>query len=609
VRRARKPTRGHYPRFRVLDGRHPFQAAVPDGSVDYRVRRLRDGKVLFFNFELAREMGLIPAGHPDTLAPALSRAILDAFCLVIINEFDIEHATRFPARDLLPNAYMATRYLQLQHPSRTGTTSGDGRSIWNGSVRHNGVTWDVSSCGTGVTRLCPATAIENKHFKTGTKIASYGCGTASIAEGIGAALMSETFHRNGIATERVLAVIELSNGFAINVRAGRNLLRPSHFLGHLKQGNLEALRGVADCFAERQIANRDWPAMVPGRRRYRYLAEAVARTMARATASFEREYVFCWLDWDGDNILADGGIIDYGSIRQFGLFHREYRFDDVQRLSTTLTEQRAKARSIVQNFAQIRSFLIEGVRSPLRRFARDPILEIFDRQFDQTKRELLVSNLGFDTRQTQALLCRAGPLVERFSRAHLYFERARSSRGPRAVTDGITWNAIYSVRDLQRELPLRYLVQASPIPAAEFLAIAASNYASPRDCKLTPHRKRMASQFQHAWLALVVEAARLTRSSSGQVLAGVAERAARINRYDRITGDSIEYATSQLVRNRRKVTSANMYSVIERFVHHQILNPPDPAALPTFREGPTHPDSRRVLDGLVRAMEFYRHGL
>jgi len=539
----------------------------------------------------------------------LRRVLLDTFSLVIVNEWDEAHGNRPQARDRRAHSYMATRYLQLQHPDKRGLNSGDGRSIWNGCVRHGGATWDVSSCGTGVTRLCPATAIEGKHFKTGTRIASYGCGTASIAEGIGAVLMSETFHRNGIATERVLAVIELSNGFAINVRAGRNLLRPSHFLGHLKQRNLDALRGVADCFAERQIANGDWPAMAHGNRRYRYLAEAVARSLARATASFEREYVFCWLDWDGDNILADGGIIDYGSIRQFGLFHREYRFDDVQRMSSTLTEQRAQARSIVQNFAQIRDFLIEGSRAPLRSFSNDPVLEIFDSEFDQTKRELLVSNLGFDGEQTRALLCRAQPLVEQFSEAHLYFERARSSRGPQAVSDGITWNAVYSVRDLQRELPQRYLVQASPIPASEFLEIAASSYASPRDCKLTPHRARMASRFQRAWLALVVEAARLTRSTAGQVLADVAGRASRINRYDRITGDSIEYATAQLVRNRHKITSANMYGVIERFVNHQTLHPSDDASTPIYRPGPVQIDSRRVLDRLVRAMEFYRHGL
>ena len=45
--------------------------------------------------------------------------------------------------------------------------------------------------------------------------------------------------------ERTLAILRRPDGFAIVVRAGRNLLRPSHLFVHLKQGNVEALRAVA----------------------------------------------------------------------------------------------------------------------------------------------------------------------------------------------------------------------------------------------------------------------------------------------------------------------------------------------------------------------------
>jgi len=34
-------------------------------------------------------------------------------------------------------------------------------------------------------------------------------------------------------------------------------------------------------------------------------------------AVLEEEYIFNWLAWDGDNLLASGAILDYGSIRQF----------------------------------------------------------------------------------------------------------------------------------------------------------------------------------------------------------------------------------------------------------------------------------------------------
>jgi len=45
----------------------------------------------------------------------------------------------------------------------------------------------------------------------------------------------------------------------------------------------------------------------------------------------EEEYVFNWLSWDGDNMLASGAILDYGSIRQFAAKQDKYRFKDVDR--------------------------------------------------------------------------------------------------------------------------------------------------------------------------------------------------------------------------------------------------------------------------------------
>ena len=143
----------------------------------------------------------------------------------------------FRKQDIRPNKYMATRYLQLQHPSRRGTTSGDGRGIWNGEIRHRGRTWDVSSSGTGATRLSPAVAIEEKFFKTGDRNVGYGNGRNSLDEGIPSALMSEIFHRKGVATERTLAILSFEDGTSINVRASSKSASPRAFFCHLKQNN------------------------------------------------------------------------------------------------------------------------------------------------------------------------------------------------------------------------------------------------------------------------------------------------------------------------------------------------------------------------------------
>jgi hypothetical protein len=591
-----------YPAFRQLDGSHPFRSAVPNGYVDYPARRLAGSEVCFFNFALARELRLIPADHPDRLLPGLRRALLDTFSLVIVNEWDQSHR-KIAADELLPGRYMATRYLQLQHPGRVGRTSGDGRSIWNGCAQGNGRIWDVTSCGTGVTRLCPATAREGRFFRTGTRAASYGCGTAALDEGLSTALMSETFHRNGIATERLLAVIELASGYAINVRAGPNLLRPSHFFAPLKQGDREALRGIAELYAERQMRNGEWPELRSPAARWRHLAEAVARAFGRAAATFESEYVFCWLDWDGDNVLADAGILDYGSVRQFGLYHREYRFDDAERWSTTIPEQRRKARAIAQTFAQIRGFLLSGRKPRLRECGRDPVLALFDAEFAAEKERRLLWHLGVDEATARWLRRRAREPLARLARAHAFFERERSKRGPLRVPDGLTWNAVFSVRDLLRELPARYAANPAPLPARELIALAASSYASRRDRALTPARERHARDLQQAYIELAARSARAQRISLREQLEAMARRSAAINRRDRITGDSVDFAAAALLRARRELGCEGVYRLVQDFAAHQDLDPesPPPAA--------PEPEAGRVFERMLRVVDELRHGL
>jgi len=597
-----------YARFRTLDGSHDLQRMAPAAYVPYSARRRRGGRVAYLNFDLAREMGLLPSGHPDVLAPTLAKTILDTFSLTIINEWDLERGTKVHPRDRLPGTYMATRYLQLQHPDRRGRTSGDGRSVWNGSVRHRGVTWDVSSQGTGVTRLCPATATEKRFFKTGNRYASYGCGTAALAEGLSTLLMSETFHRNGIHTERVLALIEFPGGLSINVRAARNLLRPSHFFVHLKQGDRASLEACVELFVQRQMANGTWPLGNGRARRLRFFAAQTARTFARIAATFESEYVFCWLDWDGDNILADGGIIDYGSVRQFGLYHREYRFEDVDRMSTTIPEQRRKARHIVQNFAQIRDFLLTGQKRPLGRFCQDPILALFDDEFARTRSLLLLRNLGLDPDLADRLRRREPGPLRRFQRIHAWFERARSSRGPVRVADGLSWNAIYCTRDLLRELPALFLADPAGPPPAEVLAIAVSRYASRRDRQVTVHRRSRAQELLAAYVSLLDAAARQGGLGRAELLARIAPRAAILNRAARITGDGVDYAAARLLRSRHELSSREFHELIERFVERQDLTP-DRRPGAASHDTPPDPAVARVLARMESAVRELREGL
>jgi uncharacterized protein YdiU (UPF0061 family) len=328
----------NYSKFEKINGNHPIKKLVKNSYVEYPARLRKGGKVRYFNYELAREMGLINQDHANELNPELENAILNTFGIIIVNEYDQMNGRVFPDKEMKEGTYMATRYLQLQHNDKKGKNSGDGRSLWNGQIKHKGKLWDITSCGTGATRLSPATSKYNKFFESGDPSISYGCGYAEIDEGLAQALFSEVFYKNKVQTERVLAVLEFEKGYAINVRAHENLLRPSHFFVHLKQNDWKSARDLMDYYIETQRYHLHWHDCPTTSEKYTYFLKKFSTTFAKMAATFEDEYIFCWLDWDGDNILMDGGIIDYGSVRQFGLFHYEYRYDDVDRYSTTIVE-------------------------------------------------------------------------------------------------------------------------------------------------------------------------------------------------------------------------------------------------------------------------------
>jgi len=497
--------------FGRLNGEHSFKAANLGAFVEYSARHRRGGRVFYFNFPLAREMGLIPADWQDgVLTPELSRAILDTFSLVIINEWDIENGIRYPRSDIKPGRYMATRYLQLQHPSRTGLTSGDGRGIWNGEIRHRGVTWDVTSSGTGATCLSPAVAREGKFFRSGDPKVCYGNGYNSLDDGLAAALMSEVLHAEGVATERTLALISFADGSSINVRAGRNLLRPSHLFLHLRQENHPAVRGMLRYLADREVANGGLALSrleLEGDAWVEILIRRMAGDFARAAARFRSDYIFCWLDWDGDNILCDGGIIDYGSIRRFGAYHAGYRYDDVERFSTRICEQKGKARRIVQTFAQLRDFAIHGRKKPLSHYGEDPLLELFEREFERETLARFSWKLGLSPELRKRCLAQgASPQTLALKKMLVAFERLETRqclRGVRKVADGEASYAVFLMGNFFRDYPGLRMDRESRVGAKMLSEHFRSEFATRKDLKLTAKLSQEWDDLERAFDALV----------------------------------------------------------------------------------------------------------
>lgn len=566
-----------YEKFKELDGTHPWRLVNPDGYVDYQVRYRPRGRVLYLNFLLAEEMGLIPKHHPHTISKELATIILETFSLTIINEHDLRQGKKYPASSVRPNLFMATRYLQTQHRNKQGKTSGDGRSIWNGYLKTRHLSFDISSRGTGATILSPgAQSAPDGIVETGNEDYGYSSGLAELDEMLGSAVMSEIFYRHSIPTERCLAVIGYPDGTAIGVRSAPNLLRPAHIFRYLKQGRLDELKASVDYFIDREIKNGFWK-FSKARSRYAQALHYLATSYGRMAAVLEEEYIFNWLAWDGDNMLASGAILDYGSIRQFAAKHDKYRFKDVDRYSASLIEQRRWARLIVQSFAQSMDFIEKGKKQNLRAFKNDACLKAFDDAFQKEQDYRVLWRVGFDQQQIDCLMKCKPKEVREFDRALNYFEDLKISRGIERLPDGITHKPLFLIRNLLRMLPAYYLAQSTKDVADEtaymspevFCGLMAASYAARRDLKLTQSRLSHVKNFQRCYLTLV--------SSLGQpiqtVLNSLQERSAVINHRHRITGDAMVYIIEEVLASKDKIKTDELQEALEAFIESQVLIP------------------------------------
>ncbi|MBH48606.1 MAG: hypothetical protein CME71_10600 [Halobacteriovorax sp.] len=93
-----------YAGFDQLDGRHPLQQALPQMVVTYKARSRKGAKIAYFNFALAKEMGLIDVDHPEQMNPALEKKLMETFSIIIINEFDELNKRKFPEKKSVPTA-------------------------------------------------------------------------------------------------------------------------------------------------------------------------------------------------------------------------------------------------------------------------------------------------------------------------------------------------------------------------------------------------------------------------------------------------------------------------------------------------------------------------
>jgi uncharacterized protein YdiU (UPF0061 family) len=562
------PSYKEYASFDQLDGSHPWMQAMPEGFVPYRVRELQVGEVTYFNYVLAKEMGLIGSDHPSALTEALKAKVIQTFSLQILNEYDELNLKngKIDSKTIKPKKFMASRYLQLQHTNKQGKTSGDGRGIWNGIIEHRGQVWDVSSRGTGVTRLAPGAVEANRPLKTGATEFGYGCGQAEIDELYGAAIMAEVMHLQGVPTERVLCIIDLGKGYGIGVRAAPNLLRPAHLFMYLKQSRYDELKSGVNYLIERQKQNGRWTIKSRTASKYDEMTEEVCKSFGQFTAVLDIDYIFAWLDWDGDNVLADAGIIDYGSVRQFGIRHDQYRYDDVERFSTNLNEQRIKARLMVQVFVQMADYLKTKKKRPLKEFAKHPTVLKFNQHFSEARNHRLLYRIGFNSVQRDLIL-KNKELFQAFDREYSYFEKAKISGAQQKVADGVNHPALFNMRNILKALPEHYAKNGADQKLSEdaFFKTMLSSFAKVRDTKIRSKHRSHIQNFQRLYCSLLTVAAGTQKPQN--ILKGISTRAQKLNREDRITGNALIQIVFEIMAQIKKgMATSDIQKVIDQLI-------------------------------------------
>ncbi|HEY0762352.1 MAG TPA: hypothetical protein VGD61_08235 [Pyrinomonadaceae bacterium] len=291
----------------------------------------------------------------------------------------------------------------------------------------------------------------------------------------------------------------------------------------------------------------------------------------------EEEYIFNWLSWDGDNMLASGAVLDYGSIRQFAAKHDKYRYLDVDRYSASLAEQRGWARTIIQVFAQAMSFIQSGVKENLNTFKNADALRVFDETFARERDQRMLWRIGFTPEQSEYLMSNAQKEVRDFDRSLSYFEDRKVTKGIEKLPDGFTHNPVFLIRNLLRLLPAYYVAQtisrvddtSGYMPDEIFCRIMAASYVGKSDLKPTPAITSHVKDFQECYLRLVAALG----GPFDMVLKTLQERSAVINHRHRITGDAVTWIIEEVIAMKGKIRIDGLQEALDAFIDSQVLIP------------------------------------
>jgi hypothetical protein len=203
-------------------------------------------------------------------------------------------------------------------------------------------------------------------------------------------------------------------------------------------------------------------------------------------------------------------------------------------------------------------------------------------------------------------------LVTKFEAAYRWWERKTKQKKHYRVADGITKDALYSMRDILRELPRHLSASWTQMPTKAFMATIASTYCGPSDARPTMLRGIWAGKFQAAYMELVIACAKQQNVRRETVIARIATRSEVTNRQERVTGDAICSIGDKIIRSRKQLERRQLFHVIKSFIDDQTLVP-DAKAKNASKSTTPHRiqtgKTETVLKALGKVVREMRHGI
>ncbi len=166
----------------------------------------------------------------------------------------------------------------------------------------------------------------------------------------------------------------------------------------------------------------------------------------------------------------------------------------------------------------------------------------------------LLRRVGLGRAQRKQLLAKRPAVLREFEKAYRYFERKESSRGMHATPDGVNNPAIFSVRNLLKELPRRLLTLDRTLETKEFLELMRTPYLTKKEAESASYRAAT-TRFQKLYLRLL-KAGQQSRPVK-RALLEAAMRSGPANKTGHATGDGIIYVVDDLLARRKEMAATN----------------------------------------------------